>query len=104
MSEEARQRALSLGPQEPLGVSIEMNNPTNGFAIQLSTKDYHFLGWTPRYLVPDLLRAIAESPLVEAKVIRVNDLGTPLNRRVLIELSGRLPANFEPMSSSEFAE
>jgi hypothetical protein len=102
ISEEARQHALSLRPQESLRVSIEMNNPTSEFAIRLSTEEYQFLGWAPRYLVPDLLRAIAEHPRVQAKVIRVNDLGTPLNRRVLIELSGHLPATFEPMSSSDF--
>ena len=102
VSAEARQRALALRAQEPLQVSIEMNNPTNEFAIQLATRDYQFLGWTPRYLVPDLLRAIAEHPRVQAKVIRVNDPGTPLSRRVLIELSGCLPSGFEPMSGSDF--
>lgn len=102
VSEQARQRALSLQVGEGLRVSIEMNNPVNEFAIQLATEDYHFLGWTPRYLVPDLLRAIANHPRVQAKVVRVNELGTPLNRRVLIELSGQLPDGFEPMSSVDF--
>jgi hypothetical protein len=103
VSEEAQQRALSLQPGDPLGVSLEINNPKTVVAIQLtSTQDYHFLGWAPRYLVSDLLRAIAQNPKVRAHVVRVNELGIPLSRRVLIELAGDLPAGFEPMSGAEF--
>lgn len=101
VSDAARRRALSLQAGEPLKVSVELNNPT-GVAIQITTDDYHILGWTPRYLVTDLLRAVAANPQVRATVIRVNEAGIPLNRRVLIELSGNLPAGFEPMSDSDF--
>ncbi len=102
VSEAAKQRALSLSANEPLRVSLELNNPATGFAIQLTTEDYHFIGWTPRYLVKDFLSAIALHPGVEARVVRVNELGTPINRRVLVELSGKLPADFQPMSGPEF--
>lgn len=102
VSEDAKRRALSLMAGEPLRVSLELNNPVGGLAIQLTTDDYHFIGWTPRYLVPDLLDAIKQSPKVQGRVIRVNDPGVPLSRRVLIELSGSFPASFEPMSTPEF--
>lgn len=102
VSESAQRRSLQLKASEPLQVSLELNNPATGSAVQLTTKDYEFLGWTPRYLVPDILKAISASPEIVARVVRVNEVGVPLNRRVLIELSGRLPSRFEPMSGPEF--
>ena len=102
VSEGAQLRSLRLTASEPLQVSLEFNNPATGVAIQLTTKDYEFLGWAPRYLVPDLLKAIAESLEISAYVVRINEVGVPLNRRVLIELSGRLPAGYEPMSGRDF--
>lgn len=102
VSEGAQRRSFQLKASEPLQVSLELNNPATGPAIQLTTKDYEFLGWAPRYLVSDILKAISTSPEIVARVVRVNELGIPLNRRVLIELSGRLPATFKPMSGQEF--
>jgi len=102
VSEDAQRRSFRLQTSEPLQVSLELNNPATGPAIQLTTKDYEFLGWAPRYLVSDILKAVSTSPQIEAKVVRVNELGVPLNRRVLIELSGRLPAGIKPMSGPEF--
>lgn len=83
-------------------VSLELNSPTTRIAIQLTTQDYYFVGWTPRYLVDDLLKAAAQYPELHAHVVRNNELGTPLNRRVLIELSGKFPAQYEPMSGEQF--
>lgn len=79
-----------------------MNNPATGTAIQLTTGDYAFLGWAPRYLVSDILSAVEELPQITATVVRVNDVGVPLNRRILIELVGKLPANIEPMSGPDY--
>ena len=101
-SPSAQRRGFELTPLEPLQVSLELNNPATGPAIQLTTKNYEFLGWAPRYLVSDILKAIATSPEIAAHVVRVNEVGVPLNRRILIELSGRLPANFEPMSGKDY--
>jgi hypothetical protein len=101
-SESAQIRGFQLKTSEPLQVSLELNNPVTGPAIQLTTSDYEFLGWAPRYLVSDILKGIAASPEIAAKVVRVNEAGVPINRRVLIELSGKLPANFEPMSGQDY--
>ena len=98
----AQNRALQLQPSDQLQVSVELNNPATGTAIQLTTGDYAFLGWAPRYLVPDILNAVEESPQITAHVVRVNDIGVPLNRRILIELAGNLPPNVEPMSGPDY--
>jgi hypothetical protein len=95
-------RAMELKPGEDLGVSLELTNRAVQVAILLTTDDYLFLGWTPRYLVPDLLKAISEKPSVTAKVVRVNAAEVPANRRVLVELIGTLPPGSQPMSAEEF--
>ena len=99
----AHERIDTLKNNEPLRVSIELNNPTAELALQLESEDYAMLGWTPRYLVKDLLQVIIGSPTqVSARVVRVNPAPAPSNQRVLVELKGSLPASYEPMSGSDF--
>jgi hypothetical protein len=102
MSAASQARAMSLQPGEQLGVSLELTNKTEQIAILLTSSDYNFLGWTPRYLVKDLLKAISEKPSVTASVVRVNAADVPANRRVLVELTGTLPPGLQPMSAEEF--
>ena len=98
----AQARALSLQPEEKLGVCLELNNPVAPVAIMLTSLDYSFVGWTPRYLVPDFLKALSNEPKLSAKVVRVNADDVPANRRVLVELSGTVPSGVQLMSSEEF--
>jgi len=102
MRKDAQERAMLLQPGEALGLSLELNNPVTKFAILLTTRDYYFIGWTPRYLISDFLAAIADDSAVQASVVRVNQAHVPLNRRILVELSGKLPAGIEPMSKDWF--
>jgi hypothetical protein len=102
MSAVSQSRAMSLQPGEQLGVSLELTNKAEQIAILLTSSDYDFLGWTPRYLVKDLLKAISEKPSVTASVVRVNAADVPANRRVLVELTGTLPPGLQPMSAEEF--
>ena len=84
-------------------IAVDLNNPT-GLAIQLQTADCYMIGWAPRYLVRDLIKVINVHPDVSASVVRVNEYGAPLARRILIELNGRLPAEHEPMTGGQFEE
>jgi hypothetical protein len=102
MPEAARVRAMELLAGEELGISLELTNPVDSVAIQVTTRDYAFVGWAPRYLVPDLLTAISANPHIAARAVRVNAADVPANRRILIELSGMLPAGYQPMSSEPF--
>lgn len=101
VSEPARAKANELKSGSALQIAVELNNPT-GLAIQLQTNDCYLIGWAPRYLVRDLIKVINVHPDVSAKVVRVNEFGAPLARRILIELKGRLPADYEPMSGPQF--
>lgn len=98
----ARERAEQLKEGELLQVAIEVNNPATGHAVQLQTRDGYLIGWAPRYLVSDLRAALLEQPTLSAVVRRINSLGAPFERRVVIELQGGVPAEFEPMTSDEY--
>lgn len=99
----AGERIEVLRENEALRVAVELNNPATGLALQVASTDYAMLGWAPRYLVADLAKAIAESPTtIQARAVRVNPAPAPANQRVLVELSGSLPANHEPMSGKDF--
>ena len=99
----AQARLQQLQAEEPLYVTIELTNPATQLAVQIQSEDYHTLGWAPRYLVGDLVHAIASSPGdYAAQVIRINPMPAPSKQRVLIELSGHWPVEYEPMSTPEF--
>lgn len=100
----SQDRLNALRPGEPLQVSVELNNPATGVAVQLETaNDYFMVGWAPRYLIHDVLQAIAGGPSnMIARVVQLNPPPAPHNQRVLVELEGRLTAGYEPMSSDEF--
>lgn len=88
---------------EELRIALELNNPATRLALQVETQDYHMIGWAPRYLIDDLKTAIDNSPeAVIGKVVKINPAPAPLNQRVLIELSGRLPEGHSPMSTPDF--
>jgi hypothetical protein len=95
-------RMEALQPGEPLYVTIELTNPATGLAVQIQSEDYHMIGWAPRYLVSDLVRAIALSPGdYGARVVRINPAPAPSKQRLLVELEGRWP-DYEPMSEGDF--
>ena len=85
-----------------LHVTLELSNPVARVAVQLQTLDYHVIGWAPRYLVKDLMMAMAESPgTCVAHVVRVNPLPAPSKQRLLIELAGNWGSH-EPMTDVDF--
>ena len=100
----SQNRLNSLQPGEPLQVSVELNNPATGPAIQIeSAHDYFMLGWAPRYLIHDVLKAISGGPTnIQARVVRLNPPPAPHNQRLLVELEGTFPSGYEPMSGDEF--
>lgn len=102
VTEAARTRAERLEAGESLQVAVEVNNPATKYAVQLQSRDYHLLGWAPRYLASDLLEALSGETSITATVRRINLVGAPFARRVLVELQGKLPPGFEPMTSDEY--
>ena len=102
LNADAQSRILRLSKGEQLYVTVELTNPVTRLAVQIQTLDYYVIGWAPRYLVTDLVHAIAMSPTeYKAKVVRLNQAPAPSKQRLLIELTGRWP-DYQPMSSDDF--
>jgi hypothetical protein len=102
VSEEAQRRTESLNSGDRLFVAIELTNPATQLAVQIQTEDYHVIGWAPRYLVHDLIGAIAKAPgEYRAQVVRVNPVPAPSKQRLLVELCGHWP-DYEPMTTEDF--
>ena len=102
-NDKAQERLADLQVGENLYITIELTNPATTFAVQIQTEDYSMIGWAPRYLVNDLVKAMAHAPgKYRAHVVKVNPVPAPSKQRVLIELSGHWPQDHEPMSSHEF--
>lgn len=99
----AKERIDSLRAGDELRASLELNNPATGLAVQIQTEDYHIVGWTPRYLVSDLIAMLANSPDPDCSVsvVRVNPMPAPASHRVLVEMRGSLGER-EPMSGEEY--
>ena len=102
VSDDAQKRLQSLKPADNLLVAIELTNPETRLAVQIQTEDYHVIGWSPRYLVADLVSAIAKAPgTYKAHVVQVNPVPAPSKQRLLVELTGQWP-DYEPMTTSDF--
>ena len=102
VNETARQRLDALNADDLLRVAVELNNPATGLAVQLQTEDYHMIGWTPRYLVTDLVRVITQTPGIQARIAKKNALDAPAHQRFLIDLRGNWPDQYKPMSGDDF--
>ncbi len=101
INQAAKQRLDQLNDNEELYVTLELTNPATKLAVQIQTTDYHLIGWAPRYLVEDLVKAMAEVPRYEAKVVLFNPLPVPSKQRVLVEMQGRW-IDHKPMSGDDF--
>lgn len=79
---------------EPLYLASDLDNPAAELAVKVATGDGQHIGWIPRYLVDDLRQdgkwLVADA---EATIAQVNRDG-PLNHRLLIDFSGKLPPGF----------
>jgi hypothetical protein len=104
VNEAAQNRLKSLKSGESLQVAIELTNPVTTLAIQLQTpEEYHMIGWAPRYLVNDLCAVIGKDfNQLKARIVRINPSPAPAKQRILIELTGRWPQGYDPMSTSDF--
>lgn len=103
-SVQAQDRVQRLRDGEPLRVAIEINNPAASTAVQLQSVDGPVvLGWAPRYLVDDLVRACTGSPhSITARVFKLNPAPAPYQQRVLVELQGHFAEAYEPMNGPDF--
>lgn len=100
----SQDRLNCLQQGEALQVHLDVNNPGTESAVQLQAmNDHSILGWAPRYLNHDVLRAVSGGPShFQARVVRLNQPPSPQSQRLLVELEGTFPAGYEPMNNEEF--
>lgn len=109
---EAHKRIDALHENEQLRLSIEILDPPIGtqvVAMQLLTQDYVMIGWTPRYLVEEIITAIGKGFDPENRpqppqvtVYRVNPISTPAKERVILQIQGKFPSGYVPMESPPY--
>lgn len=102
LGDAAIKRAAELKVGDELQIMVEVNNPATRLAVSLLTSDYQMIGWTPRYLVEDLVTGSPNAPSLSARVARINDDAAPLNQRILVDYTGRAPSGKQPMSTRDF--
>ena len=101
--EAEQQHVQTLPPDTPLWLMHDLQNPFDSRALVLRTADRHQVGYCPRYLAQDLYELVSKFPeQVKAKVERVNPSPTPLQFRLLCNLTAPWLEGFEPFSSPSY--
>lgn len=97
------ERISELQANELLYLANEFQNPYDSRALLLCTRDHHIVGYCPRYLVADALELVRKKPnLVNVQVERVNPAPTPLQFRLLCNMTAQWPQGFIPFSGQEY--
>jgi hypothetical protein len=96
---ETHPRIHQLKPGELLYVAHDCQNPYDSKALLLRTEDLYIAGYCPRYLVNDVFDLLYRSPeKLQVLVERVNLPPTPLQFRLLCNLTAEWSADFQPFS------
>lgn len=102
----AHDRIGRLQPGESLGLSLEVGNPNDPFAVSVRTCDKEgrlLIGYVPRYLARDVRRLCqgCHPDHIEVAVERLNEFA-PMQQRLLCRMSSCWPSDFTPCSGEEF--
>jgi hypothetical protein len=88
---------------EKLWLAHEFQNPYDSKALTLNTEDHQIVGYCPRYLNSEIFELLLRNPsLVEVRVERVNQPPTPLQFRLLCNITAQISNDFCPFSSYEY--
>jgi len=100
--ESAQQRALLLQVGDVLDAVIDTQNTNDAQAVLVRTKDYHILGFVPRFLAAELRIVLLRKPeALEIKVEKVNAPPVPIQHRLLCLLTVESDS-MRPYSSLDF--
>ncbi|MEH1934652.1 MAG: HIRAN domain-containing protein [Nostoc sp.] len=99
----ATERINQLQTGELLYLANEFQNPYDPLALLLCTEDHYIVGYCPRYIVDDVFKLKNKnSELLKVKVERVNPVPTPLQLRLLCNMTAEWHEDFRPFSSREY--
>ena len=98
-----QQHVQTLAPGTPLLIMHDLQNPYDSRALVLRTEDCHQVGYCPRYLAQDFFKLVCDFPeQVKVEVERVNPAPTPLQFRLLCNLTAPWQDGFEPFSAPSY--
>ncbi|MBR8828887.1 MAG: HIRAN domain-containing protein [Gomphosphaeria aponina SAG 52.96 = DSM 107014] len=96
-------RVNKLQQNEPLYLVHDAQNHYDPLALLLRTEDNYNVGYCPRYLVDDLHQLIEKNPQkLNLQVERVNPAPTPIQFRLLCNLTAQWDADFQPFSTTDY--
>ncbi|MDB9513508.1 DNA-binding protein [Kamptonema animale CS-326] len=99
----AIERINRLETGEKLWLAHEFQNHYDSKALTLNTDDRYIVGYCPRYLNSEIFEVLLRNPsLVEVHVERVNQPPTPLQFRLLCNITAQCYDGFCPFSSDEY--
>lgn len=99
----AIERINRLETGENLWLAHEFQNQYDSKALTLNTEDHHIVGYCPRYLNSEIFEVLLRNPsLVEVRVEQVNLPPTPLQFRLLCNITAQCYNDFRPFSSYEY--
>jgi hypothetical protein len=102
---EIQEHVQTLQPETPLLLTHDLQNKYDSRALILRTEDLHFVGYCPRYLTQDFFELVCHFPQqVHVTVERVNPPPTPLQFRLLCNLTAAWAQSFQPFSSPMYQE
>lgn len=88
---------------EKLWLAHEFQNSHDDQALSLNTEDHHIVGYCPRYLTSEVFKLLQQnSNLVNVCVEHINLPPTPLQFRLLCNMTAQWSDDFRPFSSQEY--
>jgi hypothetical protein len=105
MPEHSIEKVKQLQPEERLYLMRDFQNPYGSTALLLRTEERHNLGYCPRYLAVDIYEILKQNPQSACvKVERVNPAPTPIQFRLLCNMTAQWHGDFSPFSSQDYQE
>lgn len=99
MPECSVEKVKQLQPEERLYLTHDFQNPYDSKALLLLTEERHNLGYCPRYLAEDIFEILKQTPeSVSVRVERINPAPTPIQFRLLCNMTAQWHDSFSPFS------
>jgi hypothetical protein len=96
-------RVKHLQSKERLYLTRDFQNPDDPSALLLRTEERYSIGYCPRYLAAELVEVLQQKPQsVCAYVERVNPAPTPIQLRLLCNMTVEGNNNFAPFNSQDY--
>ncbi|MBD2181887.1 DNA-binding protein [Planktothrix sp. FACHB-1355] len=103
LPQSAIERINRFEPGDKLWLAHEFQNSFDSQGLTLNTEDRYIVGYCPRYLNSEIFELLRRNPrLVEVRVERANQPPTPLQFRLLCNLTARWSEENLPFSGLEY--